>query len=70
MEANITKTKEYMRAFTKYLGDVKEKQKRLKRMIKHFNKERIVAEKTLEENLEELTVSGPGKGILLKIITL
>jgi len=48
VEANIAKTKQFMSACAKYLGDVKEEQKCLKRMIKYFNKERIVAEKTLE----------------------
>jgi len=38
-----------MNACAKYLGDAKEKQKCLNRMIKHFNKEKIVAEKTLEK---------------------
>jgi len=33
----------------KYLGDVKEKDKCLQRMKKHFKKEKIIAEKTLEE---------------------
>jgi formate hydrogenlyase subunit 6/NADH:ubiquinone oxidoreductase subunit I len=49
VEANIAKTKEFMNACVKYLGDDKEKQKCLNRMIKHFNKEKIVAEKTLEK---------------------
>jgi formate hydrogenlyase subunit 6/NADH:ubiquinone oxidoreductase subunit I len=49
VEANTAKTKEFMNACAKYLGDVKEKQKCLNRMIKHFNKEKIVAEKTLEK---------------------
>jgi len=38
-----------MNACAKYIGDVKEKQKCLDRMIKHFNKEKVVAEKTLEK---------------------
>ena len=49
IKANVTKTKEFMSACAKYLGDVKEKQKCLNRMIKHFNKEKVVIEKTLEE---------------------
>jgi len=49
VEANIAKTKEFMNTCAKYLGDAKEKQKCLNRMIKHFNKEKIVAEKTLEK---------------------
>jgi len=38
-----------MSACAKYLGDSKEEQKCLNRMIKHFNKEKIVMEKTLEK---------------------
>ena len=49
VEVNIAKTKVFMNACAKYLGDAKEKQKCLNRMIKHFNKEKIVAEKTLEK---------------------
>ncbi len=48
VEANIAQTREYMDACAVQLGDEREKQKCLGRMIKHFNKERIVAEKTLE----------------------
>lgn len=33
----------------RYLGGEKEKQKCLKRMFKHFNKEKTVIEKTLQE---------------------
>jgi ferredoxin len=49
VEANIVKTEEFMNVCAEYLGDAKEKQKCLNRMIKHFNKEKIVAEKTLEK---------------------
>ena len=49
VELNLETTKEKMDACAKYLGDDKEKQKCLNRMIKHFNKEKIVAEKTLEK---------------------
>ena len=49
VKANVTKTKEIMDACAKYLGDAKEKQKCLNRMIKYFNKEKIVIEKTLEK---------------------
>ena len=49
VESNIAKTKEFMDACARYLGNAKEKQKCLNRMIKHFNKEKIVAEKTLEK---------------------
>lgn len=47
--ANVERIKEFMELCAKYLGDSKEKQKCLNRMIKYFNKEKIVAEKTLEE---------------------
>ena len=50
---NIEITKKYMEDCAKYLGDVKEKDKCLERMKRHFNKEKVVAEKTLEE-LEKL----------------
>ena len=49
VEANIIQTKEFMEACAKYLGGEDEKQKCLNRMIKHFNKEKIVMEKTLEK---------------------
>lgn len=49
VNANIAKAKKFMDACANYLGDVKEKQKCLNRMIKHFNKEKVVAEKTLEK---------------------
>jgi len=49
VEANIAKTKEFMNACARYLGSEEEKQKCLNRMLKHFNKEKVVAEKTLEE---------------------
>ena len=48
VEENVRKTKEFMDACATYLGDPKERQKCLNRMIKHFNKEKIVIEKTLE----------------------
>jgi len=60
VEANRAKTKEFMDACAKYLDDEKEKQKCLARMIKPFNKEKIVAEKTLEQ-LEKLKKE-PGVG--------
>jgi ferredoxin len=49
IERNVSKTKEFMDDCAKYLGDSKEKQKCLNRMIKHFDKEKIVIEKTLEK---------------------
>ena len=60
VEENVRKTKECMNACATYLGDVKEKQKCLNRMIKYFNKEKIVIEKTLErlqKLKEELSLS-------------
>lgn len=53
IKANVEETKKFMELCAKYLGDVKEKNKCLQRMIKHFNKEKLVAEKTMEE-LEKL----------------
>ena len=53
IKANVEETKKFMELCAKYLGDVKEKNKCLQRMIKHFNKEKFVAEKTMEE-LEKL----------------
>jgi len=53
IKTNVVKTKKFMELCAKYLGDVKEKNKCLQRMIKYYNKEKIVAEKTLEE-LEKL----------------
>jgi len=53
IKANLGMTKKFMEACIKHLGDDKEGQKCLNRMLKHFNKEKIVAEKTLEE-LEKL----------------
>jgi ferredoxin len=49
VKANVEKTKHFMEACARYLADDREKQKCLNRMIKHFSKERIVAEKTIEE---------------------
>lgn len=53
VRANVEMTKRFMEACAKYLGDKKEKGKCLKRMKRNFNKEKIVAEKTLSE-LEKL----------------
>lgn len=49
VKANVRMTKEFMDACAEHLGDAKEKQKCLNRMLKHFNKEKTVIEKTLEE---------------------
>jgi ferredoxin len=48
VEANIKKTEGFMNACARYLENPDEKQKCLNRMIKHFMKEKTVAEKTLE----------------------
>jgi hypothetical protein len=53
VQNNVEQTKKFMELCAKYLGDVKEKGKCLQRMKKHFNREKFVAEKTLEK-LEEL----------------
>jgi len=45
VEANIEKTEELMQHFS----SEKERREFLGRMIKHFNKEKIVAERTLEK---------------------
>ena len=57
IKANVDETKKFMELCAKYLGDDKEKGKCLQRMKKHFNKEKIVVEKTLEE-LEKLEKIG------------
>jgi ferredoxin len=49
VKANVEETKYFMGACERYLGDAKERQKCLNRMIKHFTKEKMVAEKTIEE---------------------
>jgi ferredoxin len=53
VKANVKETKRFMDLCAKYLGNIKEKDKCLQRMIKYFNKKKIVAEKTIEE-LENL----------------
>jgi len=53
VKANVEMTKGFMEACEKHLGDITERQKCLNRMIKHFNKEKNVAVKTLDE-LEKL----------------
>jgi len=53
VKANVEMTKGFMELCAKYLGNDKEKDKCLIRMKKHFNKEKIVAGKTLDE-LEKL----------------
>jgi len=46
---NVEQTKEFMDLCAKHLGSENEKRKCLERMKKFFNKEKLVAEKTLEE---------------------
>ena len=53
VKVNVEKTKRFMEDCAKFLGNAKEKNKCLERMKKYFNKEKIVAEKTLEA-LEKL----------------
>ena len=53
IKANVEMTKKSMELCAKYLGDVKEKSNCLEKMIKHFNREKVIAERTLEE-LEKL----------------
>jgi len=54
VEANVAMTLRSMEACAEHFGDRKERGKCLARMKKHFNKERMVAEKTIER-LERLT---------------
>ncbi len=49
IKANVEMTKEFMELCAKHLGDAKEKDKCLERMKKYFNRQRLVAEKTLQE---------------------
>jgi len=49
VKANVAETGRFMQACAKYLGDVEEMDKCLQRMKKHFKKEKVIAEKTLEE---------------------
>jgi len=46
---NVEETKKFMDDCEKYLGDKKERQKCLKRMIRHYNYKRKVMENTLNE---------------------
>ena len=55
IKTNVEMTKKYMELCTQYLGDVKEMDKCLQRMKKHFKKEKVIAEKTLEE-LENIKI--------------
>lgn len=49
VKENVRKTKKFMELCLKHFGDQKEANKCLDRMVKYFNKERLVAERTLEE---------------------
>jgi len=48
VEANVSMAMECINACIRYLGDEQEGQKCLNRLLKHFNKEKTVVEKTLE----------------------
>jgi len=47
VEDNVAMTVRFMDDCARHLGDASERSKCLNRMIKHFTKERVVAEKTL-----------------------
>ena len=49
IDINVEITKKNMELCAKYLGDGQEKIKCLNRMMKHFNSQKIIAEKTLEK---------------------
>jgi formate hydrogenlyase subunit 6/NADH:ubiquinone oxidoreductase subunit I len=49
VQANVDMTKRFMEACERHFGDEKEKWKCLERMIKNFNRERMIAEKTREQ---------------------
>jgi len=48
VDGNVETTRKFMDLCAKHLGDEKEKAKCLNRMIKHFNNQKLIAEKTLE----------------------
>ena len=48
IDSNVETTKRYMELCAKYLGDEEEKTKCLNRMIKYFNNQKVIAEKTLD----------------------
>ncbi|MEA3490252.1 MAG: 4Fe-4S binding protein [Candidatus Omnitrophota bacterium] len=60
VKANVEMTKRFMEACAKFLGEEQEKWKCLKRMKKHFSKEKVVAEKTLDE-LDKFNLSNKEK---------
>jgi len=49
IKSNVEQTKGFMELCAKRLGSEDEKRKCLERMKKYYNKEKVVAEKTLEE---------------------
>jgi len=49
VKANVEETKKFMELCAKHLGSSAEKNKCLNRMIKYWNKEKLVAERTLAE---------------------
>ncbi len=49
IKANVEMSQRFMDACAAALGEEKEKKKCLERMKKHFNTEKIIAEKTIEE---------------------
>jgi ferredoxin len=49
VKANVEMTRRFMDSCAEYFGEESERWKCLERMKKHFNKEKIVAEKTVEE---------------------
>jgi ferredoxin len=53
---NVKTTKEFMDACEKYFNDRSEKYKCLNRMLKHFNRQKLVAEKTIAK-LEKIKSS-------------
>ena len=57
VKSNLERTKRYMDLCAEYLGDDKEREKCLQRMIRSFNRDKLVAEKTLEK-LEKLIGEG------------
>ncbi|MGM0368649.1 MAG: 4Fe-4S binding protein [Actinomycetota bacterium] len=49
VETNLKEVKEFMVACEEKLGDESERLKCLKRMLKHYNNEKRIAEETLEK---------------------
>jgi Fe-S-cluster-containing hydrogenase component 2 len=48
IDSNVETTKKYMELCAEHLGDENEKAKCLKRMIKYFNNQKVIAVKTLD----------------------